>query len=183
MNCSPIRARFACALALALLSALSLAGCSAGRAKLLPAGIVGYNHTSANINSFSVDGAGGPNVGPYGGGASESCCGLLPRKWFPGMQALVEWEKDPNVGDSAKWPEREYSTAWNARMKEHRSKYTQHRAYADIPQYGEDVCAIQVHFLPCDQVRISTTCYTPRHPDYPDKEYFNLKEPKVCTKP
>ncbi|MGU1787474.1 DUF3304 domain-containing protein [Pseudomonas aeruginosa] len=34
--------------------------------------IGGYNHTSAAINKFSVNGAGGPNIGPFQG-ADRKC--------------------------------------------------------------------------------------------------------------
>ncbi|MDG3790399.1 DUF3304 domain-containing protein [Pseudomonas aeruginosa] len=34
--------------------------------------IGGYNHTSAAINKFSVNGAGGPNIGPFQGGRIAS---------------------------------------------------------------------------------------------------------------
>lgn len=171
-------------IAVASIAVLTLSGCSSGKSnELLPAGVKGFNHTSAAINHFSVDGAGGPNISPYGGGGSESCCGMLPRKWSPGMKALVVWEKDPDTYAYAKWPEPMYSEGWNKRMKAHRAMYTQHTAYADIPQYEKNVCAIQVHFLPCDQVRVSTTCYAPWHPNYPDKEYFSTEETTLCPKP
>ncbi|WP_265392655.1 DUF3304 domain-containing protein [Pseudomonas aeruginosa] len=41
--------------------------------------IGGYNHTSAAINRFSVNGAGGLNLGPFQGGAGQVCCGVVPR--------------------------------------------------------------------------------------------------------
>ncbi|RFQ09360.1 DUF3304 domain-containing protein, partial [Pseudomonas sp. ATCC 13867] len=34
----------------------------------LPTPIEGYNHTSAAINRFTVNGGGGPNIGPHQGG-------------------------------------------------------------------------------------------------------------------
>ena len=169
---------------LGVMALLLLIGCSAEKSKWMPAGVSGYNHTSAAINHFSIGPplgpAGGPNIGPQQGGGKETCCGVLPRQWYP-MRVLVEWEKDPNVGDSANWPERMFSDAWHKRMEQHRAKYTQHRAYVDVPPY-EEPCTIKVHFLPCDQVRISTTCVAPASPNYPDKEYFNAKEPKECPK-
>ncbi len=166
-----------------VLALLLLSGCSSGKSKWVPASVSGYNHTSAAINHFSVGPplgpAGGPNIGPHQGGGKQSCCGVLPRQWYP-MRVLVEWEKDPNVGDSANWPERMFSDAWHKRMEQHRAKYTQHRAYVDVPPYGEEFGPIQIHFLPCDQVRISTSLLTPYHPKYPDKEFFNFKEPATC---
>ncbi|MHC8312040.1 DUF3304 domain-containing protein [Pseudomonas sp. GT1P32] len=157
-----------------------LSGCSSAPSKMLAAPVTGYNHTSASINRFTVNGAGGPNIGPHHGGGSEVCCGALPRHWTPGLKAIVEWQKDPEPGSSSTWSERPYSDAWRKRMAEQRQKYSYHRAVVDIPQYGESVCALQVHFLPCDQVRVSTTCYTPSNPNYPDKTYFQVEELTSC---
>ena len=39
-------------------------------------------------------------------------------------------------------------------MDEHRSHYTRHRVVVEIPQYQE-AGTLKVHFLPCDQVRVS----------------------------
>ncbi|TWC50961.1 uncharacterized protein DUF3304 [Pseudomonas sp. SJZ080] len=158
---------------------LVLSGCQA-ESKMLSAPITGYNHTSAAINRFTVNGAGGPNLGPQLGGGAEVCCGVLPRIWTPGLKAIVEWQTDPNPHASATWTERPYSDAWRKRMSEKKQKYSNHRSVVEIPQYGEQVCALQVHFLPCDQVRVSTTCLTPSNENYPDKAYFQVKEPASC---
>ena len=161
---------------------LLLGGCSAQETAMLPAPVEGYNHTSASIR-FTVNGAGGPNIGPHQGGGKQVCCGVLPRHWRPGLRAIVEWEKDPDPYGYANWPEPMFSDAWQKRAKEHQSHYTRHSATVEIPPYDEHVCALQVHFLPCDQVRVSTTCFGPDHPDYPDKAYFNAKESSVCPQP
>ncbi len=162
-----------------LVSLLTLGACSSAPSKMLGASVTGYNHTSAAINRFSVNGAGGPNLGPYLGGGAEVCCGMLPRVWTPGLKAVVEWEKDPNSGASVNWP-RIGSDAYREAYRAHAAKYTWHKAIVDIPQYTEKVCALQVHFLPCDQVRVSTTCYTPSNPKYPDRAYFQMKESTIC---
>ena len=113
------------------LAMLILAGCSSAKSDWVPAGVSGYNHTSAAINHFylgpPLGPAGGPNIGPQQGGGKETCCGVLPRQWYP-MRVLVEWEKDSDPYAYGKWPERPYSDAWNQRMKEHRAKYTRHSA-------------------------------------------------------
>ena len=44
------------------ISVLVLIGCAPAKPKMLAAPVTGYNHTSAAINSFSVNGAGGPNL-------------------------------------------------------------------------------------------------------------------------
>jgi hypothetical protein len=159
-------------------SVLVLAGCGLAKPKMLAAPVTGYNHTSAAINSFSMNGAGGPNLGPNQGGGGQVCCGVLPAEWRPGLIAVVEWEKDPNP--RVNWPEPLFSDAWRKRMEEHERHYTRHRAEVEIPQYGQEFCSLKVHFLPCDQVQVDTTCLTPQHPDYPYKELFQLKEPKEC---
>jgi hypothetical protein len=147
---------------------------------MLAAPVTGYNHTTASINRFTVNGAGGPNIGPHQGGGSEVCCGVLPRHWTPGLKAIIEWQKDPDPYTYGTWKEKPFSDAWMQRMAEHRQKYSYHKAVVDIPQYGESVCALQVHFLPCDQVRVSTTCFTPSNPKYPDKAYFEVEESMIC---
>ncbi|WP_447589013.1 DUF3304 domain-containing protein [Aquipseudomonas campi] len=161
---------------------LTLAGCTPNKSYTLPAPVMGYNHTSAGINHFSVDGAGGPNIGPFSGGGAQTCCGELPRQWRPGLKVLVKWEKDPLPYESRGWPEPIFSDAWSKRMEEHRSRYTYHQVIVEIPYY-EKSCGIQTHFLPCDQVQVNTICMTPAHPDYPYKELFSIKVPKECPTP
>ncbi|ESL53754.1 MULTISPECIES: DUF3304 domain-containing protein, partial [Klebsiella pneumoniae complex] len=52
-----------------------------------------------------------------------------------------------------------------------------------LPDYnGQDVCGITVHFLPCDDVKVTTSCYTYGSPSYPIKEPVRMKEPAVCPK-
>ena len=156
-----------------------LTGCGPAKPEMLAVPVMGYNHTSAAINRFSVNGAGGPNLGPHQGGSGQSCCGILPAQWYPGLTAVVEWEKDPNPTASRNWPEPILSEARQRRLEEHALHYTHHRAEVEIPQY-EKSCGYQVHFLPCDQVQVNTTCLTPQHPDYPYKELFQRKEATEC---
>lgn len=163
-----------------LMGLFTLSACQA-ESKMLSAPVTGYNHTSASINRFTINGAGGPNLGANQGGGAEVCCGVVPRVWTPELKAIVEWQKDPNPYAYGDWKEKPFSDAWNLRMEEHKRRYTSHRAIVAIPQYGEKVCALQVHFLPCDQVKVSTTCFTPSNPNYPDKAYFHAKEPATCS--
>ncbi len=52
-----------------------------------------------------------------------------------------------------------------------------------VPDYnGQDVCGITVHFLPCDEVKVTTSCYTYGSPAYPIKEPIRMKEPKTCPR-
>ena len=155
-----------------------LSGCSSAPSKMLAAPVTGYNHTSSAINRFTVNGASGANVGPHQGGGSEVCCGAVPRAWTPGLRAIVEWEKDPNARPSAKWPPIG-TDAYRAEYKKHAVQYTQHSVTVDIPKY-ETAGALKVHFLPCDQVRVSADNIKRGDPACPYNFSMNMEEPKVC---
>lgn len=163
---------------LLIFGSMNLAACQA-QSEMLGTPISGYNHTSSNINRFTVNGGGGPNIGPHQGGlSSQTCCTTLPRTWTPGLKAVVEWESDPAPRAAIKRDK--YGQIESDAYTRHAANYTHHKEIVDVPKYGEKFCAIQVHFLPCDKVRVSTTCYTPEHPDYPDHAYFNAKESAQC---
>ncbi|WP_159186325.1 DUF3304 domain-containing protein [Klebsiella pneumoniae] len=38
------------------------------------------------------------------------------------------------------------------------------------------------HFLPCDDVKVTTSCWSPRNVNYPIKEPVRMTEPAVCPK-
>lgn len=158
-------------------SLVSLYGCSTAP-KLVSTPVTGFNHTSAAINRFSVNGAGGHPVSAFQGGATQVCCGVLPAQWYPGLRATIEWEKDPNPRDMIKRDK--YGQFDKEDYKRHAARYSRHEATVEIPKYGSDFCAIQVHFLPCDQVKVSTTCYTISHQNYPDLGYFEVRETASC---
>ncbi|WP_246881880.1 DUF3304 domain-containing protein [Pseudomonas protegens] len=147
--------------------------------KMLGASVTGYNHTSAAINRFSVNGAGGPNLGAHQGGGSKVCCGVVPRRWVPGLRAIVEWEKDPDPYAYGKWPERPYSDAWRKRMAEHKKSYSRHKAIVEIPRYSV-AGTLKVHFLPCNQVRVSADNIKVMDPRYPYSYPMKMEEPEVC---
>jgi hypothetical protein len=174
------RMRSVSRIALLLLGLLVLNACSSNRPEMLGASVSGYNHTPAAINWFSVNGAGGPNIGPFQGGLnSQVCCTVIPAVWNPGLRAVVKWEKDPFPRE--KIQRDQYGQIDLEAYRLHAAKYSTHEAVVEIPQYTDSMCAVQVHFLACDQVRISTTCYTPEHPNYPDHAYFQKKEPTTCS--
>lgn len=153
-----------------LLVASLLSGCMAKESKMLGGPVEGYNHTSAAINRFTVNGAGGPRIGPYGEGG-QVCCGSVPRYWRPGLRAIVEWEKDPNPRPSPPLPPLG-TDEYRAAYKKHAANYTRHSATVEIPQY-QAAGTIKVHFLPCNQVRGSANnmfVCDPRYPyNYPSK--------------
>ncbi|QOD81307.1 DUF3304 domain-containing protein [Chromobacterium haemolyticum] len=151
--------------------------------EMLPAPVEGYNHTSAAINRFSVNGAGGPNVGAYQGGGSQTCCAALPRQWRRGLMATVEWQKDAKPYDSANWPYKYGSIEWIQASERHKKQYySNHRAVVEIPRYDKS-CGLNVHFLPCNQVKVVTYCggyYG--DPGYPVQGPIRMEEPKSCPK-
>ncbi|MGK2455917.1 DUF3304 domain-containing protein [Klebsiella pneumoniae] len=78
-----------------------------------------------------------------------------------------------------KWARAKYK-AWIADID---AQKRQHSQTVPLPDYnGQDVCGITVHFLPCDDVMVTTSCYTYGSPSYPIKEPVRMKEPAVCPK-
>ncbi len=149
-----------------LLVVLSLSGCMVKDSEMLGAPVEGYNHTSVAINRFTVNGAGGPNLGPYSGGGGQVCCGSVPRYWRPGLRAIVEWEKDPNPRPAIPLERNKYGTLDPDDYKRHAANYTRHRVVVEIPKYQE-AGTLKVHFLPCDQVRVSADNIFYGVPGYP----------------
>ena len=155
-----------------------LAGCSPGTPKYLAGDLYAVNHTPAAINSFSVNGYGGGNASPngYGGGV---CCAMLPSQWSPGLKLKVEWETDPY--SNAILPPLgtdEYRAAYSL----HKAKYQQHMAIVELPPYEDRLCSLEVHFLPCHQIKLSTSCWRYPSPNRPIKEPLNMQEPATCPK-
>ena len=158
---------------------LTLQGCTPPKPVRLGAPIEGYSHTSAAINRFSVNGAGGPNISPYSGGGKQNCCASLPVKWHPGLTVVVEWVKDPNPYDSRNWPKPRYSDAWSKAARAHEAKYTHHRAVVPVARY-ERLGVVNVHFLPCNQVVVTAGLMMPGTPNYPYQFHQKMQEPATC---
>ncbi len=153
---------------------LFISGCSQAGGNGYAAGDVrGYNHTSQGINRFTVNG--------YGGGVrGNTCCILLPDKWSPGLKARVEWEVDPNTASEFPgYKHREEYLKWE---KEVKASFRKHSTVVDIPEYGEERCGITVHFLACNQIKVTTICDGYGTPNYPIKEPLDMKEPAQCPK-
>lgn len=143
--------------------------------------IEAINHTHWAINWFSVDGRNAVDIiGPFQGGGG-ACCFAVPAQWRPGMTVRVDWEtgeggtKDfPGYADWPKYVE------WSKKVN---SETRQHSQIVPIPDYsGQDACGITVHFLPCDQLKVTTSCLTYDHPDYPIRLPLQLPEPASCPK-
>ena len=154
---------------------LLVSGCSrAGGGGYTAGDIRGYNHTQQGINHFTVNG--------YGGGVrGNTCCILLPDKWTPGLKAHIEWEVDPNPKEPIPMEKEGFGYEKEAYAR-HKANYQKHSAVVDIPQYGEERCGITVHFLPCNQVKVTTICDGYGTPNYPIKEPLEMKEPAQCPK-
>lgn len=159
-----------------LLASLLLGACAAEQPKRLGAPIEGYNHTSAAINRFSVNGDGGSNIGPNSGGG-QTCCASLPVQWQPGLKVIVEWEKDPTPQTSLPPLGTE---AYREAYKRHAANYTQHRAVVEVAPY-EELGVVSVHFLPCNKVKVAAGTTRPRLANHPYKYPLRMEEPSQCT--
>jgi len=143
--------------------------------------IEAINHTHWAINHFSVDGQSGLDIiGPWQGGGG-GCCYGVPTKWTPGMTVKVDWET--GVGYSMDFPgyeNREKYLEWRKKIK---AQNREHSRIVPVPDYtGQKTCGIKVHFLPCDQIKVTTSCYDYGNPNYPIKDPIKMEEPKVCPK-
>jgi len=158
------------------LSVLVISGCSRAGGEDYTAGdLRAKNHVvGQSINWFKVNGYYAPGLG---GGY---CCVMLPGKWRPGLKAHVEWEVDPKT--ASKFPGYKDRVKFNKWKKELESSFQKHSAVVDIPEYGEERCGITVHFLPCNQIKVTTICDGYGTPNYPIKEPLDMKEPAHCPK-
>ena len=102
---------------------------------------------------------------------------MLPDKWHSGLKARIEWEVDPEpyailppLGTD------EYRAAY----VEHKANYQKHTAIVDIPEYDAELCGLTVHFLSCNQIKVTTVCQKYGTPNYPIKEPREMKEPATC---
>ncbi|WP_460126548.1 DUF3304 domain-containing protein [Pseudomonas sp. S2_C03] len=156
----------------ALVSVLTAQNTSAGTLEAI-------NHTHWAINQFAVNGRSGLDIiGPYQGGGG-GCCYIASSRWKPGMTVRVEWETGvaysddfPGFGDWPKYLE------WVERIDAQKRRHSQ---VVPVPDYsGQKVCGLTVHFLPCDELQVTTSCYGYGSPEYPIKTPLNLPEPQSC---
>jgi hypothetical protein len=143
--------------------------------------IEAVNHTHWAINRFSVDGDPGIDIiGPYQGGGG-GCCYVAPAQWQPGMMVRVDWETGegstegfPGFGD---WPK---FLIWREKIE---AQKRLHSKEVLVPDYtGQKQCGITVHFLPCDELEVTTSCYAYGSPEYPIKTPLHLPEPQSCPR-
>ncbi|WP_437181022.1 DUF3304 domain-containing protein [Pseudomonas nitroreducens] len=157
------------------LAALTLLGCSSAKEEVAAGNIQAVNHMEGTaINWLSVNGY------RADGGGGYSCCVVLPAKWRPGLVANIEWEVDPDRW--AKLPEFTDPNYESAYAK-HKKNYQFHKASVEIPEWsGTETCDLEVHFLPCNQVKVTTACWGYGSPNNPIKEPLHMKEPASCPK-
>ena len=139
------------------------------------------NHTHWAINQFSVNGRSGlDTIGPYQGGGG-GCCYIAPSHWKPGLTVLVNWET--GAGSSAGFPGFADEAKYDAWLDKIDAQKRQHSRLVQVPDYtGQKVCGLTVHFLPCDELQVTTSCYAYGSPDYPIKTLLKLPEPPSCPK-
>ncbi|WP_413556370.1 DUF3304 domain-containing protein [Brenneria sp. L3-3Z] len=139
------------------------------------------NHTHWAINRFSVDGISGiDSVGAYQGGGG-GCCYRAPARWRPGMTVRVDWET--GVASMKGFPGFADWDSYQAWKQKINAQKRRHSKVVPLPRYEEGkTCGITVHFLPCDEVKVTTSCMVYGHPDYPIKEPIRMPEPKSCPK-
>ena len=153
---------------------LTLFGCSSADNEMAGGNIQAINHTLSAINWLSVNGY------RADGGGGRSCCIIMPIKWRPGLKANIEWEVDPDPFAKIKRKTTGYGfdeKAW----AEHAEKFQRHSAIVDIPEWpGAESCDLKVHFLVCNQIKLTSSCLAPSSPNYPIKDPMGMKEPAVC---
>ncbi|WP_152223638.1 DUF3304 domain-containing protein [Pseudomonas sp. SCB32] len=156
---------------------ITLTGCSttASKDEPLAGNIQAVNHTLHGINWLKVNGY------QADGGGGTSCCIVMPATWRPGLKAAIEWEVDPDPYGYAKWPKD--VEGYRAAMEKHRSNYRHYTEAVEIPRWeGTKRCGISVHFLVCNKVKVTTSCWGYGSPNNPIKEPLDMKEPATCPK-
>jgi len=141
--------------------------------------IYGVNHTHWAINRFSVDGRSAVDIiGPYQGGGG-GCCYVAPARWTPGLTLRVDWET--GAGSAIDFPGTEDWTRFLAWEKKILAQKRRHSKVVPVPDYTDQKgCGITVHFLPCDEIQVTTSCYAYGSPEYPIKIPLELPEPQSC---
>ena len=95
------------------------------------------------------------------------------------MTVRVNWETGVAYSDDFPgFADRPKYLAWVKKIDAQKSK---HSKLALVPDYtGQKVCGITVHFLPCDDIQVSTSCYAYGSPEYPIKTPLQLPQPQSC---
>ena len=154
---------------------LLMLGCSSDSSEMVAGNIQAINHTTGAINWLSVNGY------RADGGGGRSCCIVMPAVWRPGLKAAIEWEVDPEPYAKIKRKKTGYGYDEDA-WRQHVEKFRRHSTIVDIPEWpGIERCGLSVHFLVCNKVKVTTSCWAPSSPNYPIKDLDDMQEPTVCT--
>ncbi len=136
----------------------------------------GINHTQWAINYFTVDGQPGIDIiGPHQMGGT-ACCYVVPT---PGMTVRIDWETGlagskgfPGFADEAKYE------AWAEKFEVQKRR---HSKLVRVPDYThQEACGLKVHFLPCDDIQVTTSCYAFGTREYPIKIALQSPAQQSC---
>ncbi|MFF7710200.1 DUF3304 domain-containing protein [Pseudomonas sp. NPDC007930] len=153
-----------------------LVGCSSPDDGWAAGDLKSVNHVKGTaINWFSVNGY------RASGGGGNICCIALPNKWRPGMIADIKWEVDLDPYAYVNWPPLT-SEGYMVEQRKHAKNYKHYEARVEIPEYDHDRCGMTVHFLTCQQVKVTTSCWATSMPQYPIQDPEDVEEPAVCPK-
>lgn len=91
----------------------------------------------------------------------------------------VDWET--GVGGSKGFPGFADEAKYDAWLQQIEAQKRYHSKIVAVPDYtNQNVCGITVHFLPCDEIQVTTSCYAYGSPEYPIKIPLELPEPQSC---
>jgi len=108
-----------------------------------------------NISEFYVNGYDGSNVGREGGGGSQVCCVLFPKKWRPALVVEVRWAvSDWSKENRAEIDAQNYKSITS----------TCFRAMVPVEKY-ETAERVFVHFFPGGKVRVVSGFADPENHD------------------
>jgi hypothetical protein len=95
------------------------------------------------------------------------------------LTVRVDWET--GAGSARDFPgfaDRPKFLAWREKILAQKRR---HSKVVPVPDYTDQkVCGITVHFLPCDEIQVTTSCYAYGSPEYPIKTPLQLPEPQSC---
>ena len=96
------------------------------------------------------------------------------------LQGCVE-SRPTMLGASVNWPPLG-SNGYRVAYKKHAAKYTRHRAVVEVAPYTQ-LGLVTVHFLPCDQVKVSASPTYEGLSDHPYNFPRRMEVPSTCPTP
>ena len=96
------------------------------------------------------------------------------------MTVRVDWESgEASTDDFPGYENWNKYLEWEKKIK---ASHRQHSKTVPLPDYNGRCVRHYGALLPCDDVKVTTSCYTYGSPSYPIKEPVRMKEPAVCPK-